>query len=262
MRILLTIVFLMFYGQSFCQIKQADLSDIAIVTTSIGDGDTSFWINDPYKVGEWMIYYDSTHKQKAFHVLYFDSKYRLISTEWFKSGQIRRETFGHYYLTPLHYNEWFPDGKVKVSSICKGDSCVNYQYYHNGQLAEKNIARGDSASDRMMTWCYFAEYYENGQLKSTPYDPNSRSRLSLVNYYPSGKIKSQVALMYHMPVGPWNEWYENGKLKTEGNFTEMPGDGQFHLTMKIGKWTYYDETGKKIKEEFYENDKLINTITY
>ena len=32
-----------------------------------------------------------------------------------------------------------------------------------------------------------------------------------------------------------------------------------HLHFKTGLWKYYDDTGKLIKEEFYEKGKLIRT---
>jgi antitoxin component YwqK of YwqJK toxin-antitoxin module len=48
--------------------------------------------------------------------------------------------------------------------------------------------------------------------------------------------------------GPYFYYYENGKLKVSG---------EYRSDKKSGTWRYYDETGKEIKVEKYENDVLV-----
>lgn len=50
--------------------------------------------------------------------------------------------------------------------------------------------------------------------------------------------------------GPYFYYYENGKLKIQGNYKK---------DMKHGTWNYYDENGKLIKTEEYRDGELIST---
>ena len=50
--------------------------------------------------------------------------------------------------------------------------------------------------------------------------------------------------------GPYFFYYENGKLKIQGNYK---GDKK-HLT-----WTYYDETGKVLKVEEYRDGEMTSS---
>ena len=51
--------------------------------------------------------------------------------------------------------------------------------------------------------------------------------------------------VYH---GVVREWWENGNLQTETEFSK----GKRH-----GKNTYWDEDGKLIKEQVYDMDKVV-----
>ena len=113
-----------------------------------------------------------------------------------------------------------------------------------------------------MIWHYDAKYYENGQVKWTPFDPNG-SRQTVINYYPSGSKHVQHDLWRMQRVGPYIEYYENGIVKVNGCYT----DGEFigydvRGNKKTGKWSFYDESGKLIKEEWYENNVLLKTQNY
>ena len=147
------------------------------------------------------------------------------------------------------------------SKKCTNDSCVSYGYYQNGEVASKSIYLPDS-SKRSMIWHYDAKYYENGQVKWTPFDPNG-SRQTVINYYPSGSKHVQHDLWRMQRVGPYIEYYENGIVKVNGCYT----DGEFigydvRGNKKTGKWSFYDESGKLIKEEWYENNVLLKTQNY
>ncbi len=49
--------------------------------------------------------------------------------------------------------------------------------------------------------------------------------------------------------GPYFYYFENGKLKTSGQYS----NDQMH-----GEWKHYDDKGKLIKTETYNNGKLTN----
>ena len=260
MRIHLLSCLLICYLNVNAQLQEAVVSDTSIVITSIYELDTSYSLKTIYRKGEWQIYYDDAHKQKAYYIKYIG--YSYISIEWYRNGQKKIE-----WPTPvkehgcIEMTEWYPDGKIKGSARCYEDSCVMLGYYPNGQISTKGINSHDSI--RRYMYHYSVEYYENGQLKYDPIDPNGK-RQTITGYYKSGARRSQNDIWQGAQVGPYKEWFENGQLKIDGNY-EVPTETEHHNVMgnkQTGKWTYYDETGKKIKEGFYEVNKLINTITY
>jgi antitoxin component YwqK of YwqJK toxin-antitoxin module len=85
-------------------------------------------------------------------------------------------------------------------------------------------------------------------------------------YYDTEKTKPKEVFMYKQVVkmdpdnleaggsttyqkhGPYFYYYENGKLKTSGQYS----NDQMH-----GEWKYYDDKGKLIKTETYNNGKLV-----
>ncbi|MCK5102503.1 MAG: hypothetical protein KAR17_06795, partial [Cyclobacteriaceae bacterium] len=50
--------------------------------------------------------------------------------------------------------------------------------------------------------------------------------------------------------GLYKEWFENQRLKLEGNFAG---------NKKVDDWVHYSNTGEKVKTEKYKNNKLVNT---
>jgi antitoxin component YwqK of YwqJK toxin-antitoxin module len=259
MRFILTVVFILIFETAFAIKREAMVTDTSLVGYFIIENDTSYNIKVNYRFGEWVIYYDFAHKDSAYHIQYMQNGY--TSSEWYRNGQLKRvypqvAVAGRFEMT-----EWYPDGKLKTSRKCSADSCVTFEYYRTGQIADKSIDLRDSI-DHFMKWHYNVQYYENGQLKFDPYDPNSFKVQRVMNYYSSGAKQIQNDVFSMARVGPFKEWYESGQLKTEGNYTDYPNDGKYHNSTKTGKWSYYNESGKLTKEEFYEENKLVNTITY
>ncbi len=261
MRIFLPFCFLICYLNVNAQLQKAVISDTSVVMTSIDKLDTSYSLKKIYRKGEWQLFYDDAHTQKAYYVLFNGNSYSEAA--WYRNGQQKSE-----YHRPKSDPEcfdmktWHLDGRLTFSSKCYEDSCVMLSYYLNGQISKKDINTHDSLS-KYFNWHYRVEYYENGQLKFDPTDPNG-VRQTITSYYPIGTKQNQNDLWKGARVGPYKEWFENGKLKVDGNY-EVPIETEYHNVSgdkRTGKWTFYDESGKKIKEEFYENNKLTNTISY
>lgn len=51
--------------------------------------------------------------------------------------------------------------------------------------------------------------------------------------------------------GPYQEYYKNGQVSV---------NGQFENGKKEGRWTYYNEKGKYLSRNMYQNDSLIETL--
>jgi antitoxin component YwqK of YwqJK toxin-antitoxin module len=64
-------------------------------------------------------------------------------------------------------------------------------------------------------------------------------------------------------VDEFTEFYPNGKIKTFGLYkTDINTDPAQPLQnggIETGKWKYYNESGKLIREELYDNGKLISS---
>lgn len=73
-------------------------------------------------------------------------------------------------------------------------------------------------------------------------------------HFNAGKLSERGYLYEGMPVGEWQRWHENGQISTEAWFTT---EGK-----PAGTWVYYDDAGKKIKEEIYEAGEIRETIEY
>ena len=67
--------------------------------------------------------------------------------------------------------------------------------------------------------------------------PHGMSRLWTYKY-PSGQIKSEEAWYLDRREGEYIEYYENGNIKTKGNYVK--GN-------KSGNWQYFDENGVLIE---------------
>ena len=64
-------------------------------------------------------------------------------------------------------------------------------------------------------------------------------------------------------LGKWQEWYEDGQIKTDGQYDyEIPGDSllYFGVSKMQGYWKYYDPTGKLILTEKYVNDIVVESM--
>lgn len=73
-----------------------------------------------------------------------------------------------------------------------------------------------------------------------------------------------IAIQYgECLIGPFKEYYPDGKLKLEGSFKSNPGNDWSNLrlrglcSIREGAWNYYSTTGKLETIETYQNGKVI-----
>lgn len=122
-------------------------------------------------------------------------------------------------------------------------------------------------------------YYANGNIKEYGFYKNNARIGGWKFYNVAGKVASEGSFL-----GDYNKLIydvKNSKLITLNKyldtlkvepFTQNKYDSlkkslkqewgmafPIHLHFKTGLWKYYDDTGKMIKEEFYEKGKLIRT---
>ena len=93
-----------------------------------------------------------------------------------------------------------------------------------------------------------------------------RIKLNLIYHKYSKQLSHKFFTQWHTKFGEYVEYYENGIISAKGNYANS-SLGEF----KIGKWIWYDESGKtsstkdyKLYQEKYENEnvKIIGSLIY
>lgn len=82
------------------------------------------------------------------------------------------------------------------------------------------------------------------------------------SYYPSGKIKNQIAYEAGRPKGPYTTYYENGQIEEQGNWSLTKNYGSFKRFYENGKVAQeftFDESGKRngTQKYYHENGQLM-----
>lgn len=72
-------------------------------------------------------------------------------------------------------------------------------------------------------------------------------------YYPGGKLKSEINYRQSVRDGMCRLYYDNGQLQASGNYR----DG-----LKEGTWLMYNENGMLTSEETYMQGNLLSKKTY
>ncbi len=235
----------------------AYVTDTAVVKMFVYDGDTTYHPNrfpvDPK--GKWMIYYDTSRAQLAAVVQYKGN--RRNEEHWYRNGKPKKILISRDSLPGIFYDskKWYANGEIKMVETSTRDSCIIKYYYPGGQLKKEHRSYIDTALWNTSVPCYVVEYYENGHPKCSPWDPNAAKRYHFVCYYPSGAKKDEGD-WWHGNIGPYYEWYEDGTLKTSGEYIE---DGahrknNYIWQKKTGTWIYYDKSGRRQREEIYQED--------
>ena len=132
---------------------------------------------------------------------------------------------GHYHNGELHgiREILYPDGKVKVRErYSHGQIADLYEYYHpNGRHELKG-------------------YYIDGAM----YGPWNK-------YDDEGNLVETVTMINNEEMGPFTEYYGNGKIQAEGMYLHGPNeDGQLKL---------FDESGELYKIMLCDSGTCITT---
>lgn len=178
-------------------------------------------------------YYDNAFKDTLYipDVEFKDYKYR-------KEGTITRI---------------FKNKLLVTTVITKSDTVYTRHFYPNGKLMALNIE-----GLRNLTWYYKENYYSNGQLyvKMPLYDTII---FNVKTFWSNGNLMEDAYYYGGMYLGPYKFYYENGQLKEEGQFRDIPKSFKnynFEQTTREGNWKFYDNNGNLIKSENYKNEKF------
>ena len=119
------------------------------------------------------------------------------------------------------WKKYFPDGVLEFQ--------INYN--------DEGIKHGDWKS-----------FHKNGKLKKEGIYKNGGEEGKWVEYHENGETAIEKNYKNDKKIGSWTWYHPNGKVSQKG---------QYGGYKRIGKWTFFDPAGKLMKEEFYENGKLL-----
>lgn len=246
------------------QVERFWIGDTANIRVSYFDGDTLYYWKKYRGNTECYMYYDTAFTQKAAYYRYAYNN--DVDSAWFRNGVVRAWGVRSGNCTVCWtQRKWYENGQLKFEWNCINDTCTMVHYFPSGKISGVNKHWQDTGDfPNAPGWHYQIEYYENGQKKFEPVNPRLKGAQPEIEYYESGKKKSETTMYdYINNLGPFTEWHENGSVKCKGLYADVGRKSYgISLTDKIGTWSYYNESGKLIKEEFYEEGKLVKTIEY
>lgn len=139
---------------------------------------------------------------------------------------------------------------IKIDSVATYDvnlsdymTTTGRVYLANGQVISKEKS----------------DFYKESWKKSQNCQP-----CEVYTYNAKDELKHVVIQYEGCLLGPFKEYYPDGKIKAEGNFKSNSSNDYSNLrlrglcSVREGLWNYYNESGKLQTIETYENGSLVN----
>jgi len=178
----------------------------------------------------------------------------------------------------VNAQEKYDDGKIRVERAVRkmsDDSIMNHgkftEYYRNGKkFAEGSFKEGVHDGQ----WSY---WHDNGQLSKTVNFVKGQPDGSWETFRADGTLQSKKGYKAGKRDGQWVMYFEDGKTPNiEQSYVDSKIDGQINMYFKNGKprlqsifkagvreglSTEWDESGRKLAEATYKNNKLDGKLT-
>ena len=260
------LLFVFAKGQNY----STTMNDTAMVRMDINaiHGDTTYRFDDKksenYK--HLIAYYDAKKSKPAIDLIWTKTnQYDEIEKQWYINGQLKsitkRLTTDNGRIK-LDISMWYSNGTLKYKWEAKdSDTIYCKEYYISGKLRKFDKFIWNSKL-HMNEWCHTEEFYKNGQLEYTPYNPlNTTNIIPFEKYYENGKLRAKYLKHPFGIYGGYKAWDDEGNLIIEGQYTgnkeaieKLYKAKDYQETKKIGKWVYYNKSGSILIEEFYDLD--------
>lgn len=244
------------------QTRTTWIGDTSVIWSSLFNGDTLYHLKSNQRTGEWLIYYDTAHSQKAKWINCL-GPIEIQDSTWYRNGTLKSYWIDKSLPVNACYEskQWSPTGQLLLEAYCDGDTAIEIGYYPNGTI--KHLYKSRRRIEiNWMDVNYVVEYYQNGQPKFDPQPSLSPWYIGKC-YSESGAVISEIIWTPGQVDVQHHSWYENGSWRVKGQYKVSPNVKIFDpRNCKVGMWYYYDENGKLTKEEYYEDGKLINTTQH
>ena len=221
MRILIVIGLLVITSELYCQ-KSGHSINIDSISTF-----QNHYLNENRDSN---VYFSDKEKDFCIHQMYY------------KNGQLKSEYFTYKNKLNGSWRTWYPEGNLE-----------SLGYYFYGVPAGLNITWYNN--NKIESFGYYDTnigdtiYGITDSLKAKFIDCDTTTYSD--NEPPYDMTDSIVCTDNVLKNGRWAEYYENAALKSEK---------YFHRGIKVNTWKYYDKEGILIKEEIYNNNKVVKII--
>jgi len=171
-----------------------------------------------------------------------------------------------------------------IYSVAKDTTYLDGEY-----TIETRTSFFDKFSKLLFSEVKYEVYYSNGLLKETfnrliGFGLGGGGFGSVISYYSNGNIQEKYYFCAGLKVGNYFEFYEDGNLKCVGYYKnvneidfnnieakcdtviyEKPGDKYevyetivcSVVSIKKGKWEYYDYINNKVRFVWYEENEIV-----
>lgn len=137
------------------------------------------------------------------------------------------------------FQRFSPEGVLLEEAYYRTDSLHGERKY----FAANGTLESIEPYDNNRLHGKFKVFFANGALKIEQDFVKGALNGWSIRYYPNGVVEEKVLLKDNVENGPFQEFHENGNLKTEGTYTpNEEGDG-----VEEGELKEYDETGQLIR---------------
>lgn len=217
------------------------------------------------------IFWDKSMKHIYSRIRHDTSQQHEIQndTTWYRNGRILVLTInkGRGFTFSCNLYAWYPDGAKLAETTRKGNEKVLTYYYNNGKIKRIDTEVKDTTSKYIdaYIWAYTQYWCINGTLLYQD-SINSRRRRIVASYYCNGNKRTEWTTNNNVNLfGKYREWYDNGQIQVDGQYDDSlhanTNPNSLH-SKKQGKWSYYNESGKLTKEEWYKDGAIINEKKY
>ncbi|MBK8207626.1 MAG: hypothetical protein IPK87_12695 [Planctomycetes bacterium] len=179
----------------------------------------------------------------------YDSKGELVSMRELQLGGKLRREYDAKTRTEKRYDD---DGNLTYLQI--GDEATEYYPGGGDKPKQKWVVKGSKVER--------TDFYESGALKGKgPVDQARKRDGEWVEYYENGNKSAEGKYKGESKVGKWVEYHENGKKAADGEYiTERETyDAQGKVIpakpIRIGKWNFYDDKGKRTHTENFPDPR-------
>jgi len=190
-------------------------------------------------------------------------------TSYYDSGEILSQI--NYVDGNGIYSKFFITGEIQESGYFKNNmkegSWINY--YKNGNKKHIYKYKNDKIDINEIS----LHYDEEGFLAVEKLVKELGDLLindgKYFSYYKNGSIKESGVYVDNFKEGLWREFYDNGNIKSEVDFSNGNGSfksyyitgellikGKYINNKKNGKWEEFNIEGNKYREYYYLNNKL------
>jgi antitoxin component YwqK of YwqJK toxin-antitoxin module len=178
--------------------------------------------------GSWAMYYDNGEPKIAGHSV--DDKHHGEFVYYFENGQKQLEGRYQNGMQEGQWIEYHKDGRIRLVLL-----------YKNGKIAKKQHMNGT-----------FLDYYVTDIPKSEYRYKDGKKHGMFTEWYDQGEFKK----VQTQAEGPGSEM--QWKEKLVGQQVRM--EGEYYMGEPDGEFLYFNEDGRLMKTEIYEEGELVETI--